>query len=131
MGRERCVRPEHGAARARFLAVRFGAHHRTSSRFMSYAAQAEWPQSQAISVSSEPASLHGSLQYFSPLGGTHRQGTCAHFSDFSVAMMNLLMISKLTVAELKSGLRWYLSASRFKGFEPGYAIRLTRFLPDA
>jgi hypothetical protein len=41
--------------------------------------QAGWPQSQAISASLEPASLHSWLQYLSPAGGTQTHGRCAHF----------------------------------------------------
>jgi len=37
--------------------------------------QAGWPQSHAISVSLEPASLQNWLQYFSPAGATQAQGT--------------------------------------------------------
>jgi hypothetical protein len=55
-----------------------------------YRVQAGWPQSQAISASSEPASLHNWLQYFSPAGGTHTQDRCAHFFAFSFAMTILL-----------------------------------------
>jgi hypothetical protein len=38
-----------------------------------YCEQGAWPQSQAISVSSDPASLQNWLQYFSPAGGMQTQ----------------------------------------------------------
>jgi hypothetical protein len=37
------------------------------------------PQSQPISVSSDPASRQNWLQYFSPSAGRHKHGKCAHF----------------------------------------------------
>jgi len=54
---------------------------------LSYSAQAGWPQSQAISTSSAPASLHNWLQYFSSDVTTHLHERCAHFFCSSFAMM--------------------------------------------
>ena len=51
-----------------------------------YLEHAGWPQSQAISASSEPASLQNWLQYFSPAGAMQTQGTWAHFDCLSVGM---------------------------------------------
>jgi hypothetical protein len=58
-----------------------------------YRVQAGCPQSQAISASPDPASLHNWLQYFSPAGATHTQDRCAHFFGCSFAMTILLGIS--------------------------------------
>ena len=110
-----------------------------------HCAQAGWPQSQAISVSSGPASLHSSLQYFSPFAGTQRQGRCAHFADFSVAMMKCPPFriwrkparggyfrrgpdhSVCNFAHFAEAAKWI----RRPGGGCRYAIRLARFFPDA
>jgi hypothetical protein len=70
---------------------------------LSYRVQAGWPQSQAISASSDPASLHSTLQYLSPAGGMQMQDKCAHFLVCSLAIKFLLEIASnqfVTIVEV-------------------------------
>jgi len=46
----------------------------SSFSLLDYWAHGAWPQSQPISVSSDPASSQNWLQYFSPAGGTQTRG---------------------------------------------------------
>ncbi len=63
-----------------------GASNESKKAMGSYLLQDGWPQAQAISASPDPASSQSWLQYFSPGGGTHTQGRCEHFFEFSAIL---------------------------------------------
>jgi hypothetical protein len=78
--------------------------------------QAGWPQSQAISASSDPASLQDWLQYFSPCGATQMQGTWAHLLDLSAAIVDLLKKNYWGVSASMSESGWELGAPEVFSF---------------
>jgi len=69
------------------LPVKAAAMFVLAAAFAAHLVHAGWWQSQAISASSAPASLHCWLQYFSPAAGIQTHGRCAHLFFLELSLI--------------------------------------------